>query len=151
MSVEIYVLSDKRLASMRDWQKAIDDEDFNLALSGGRSFGALSGYLPARLGPTQTGFECDHWSANRLMDENPDIDFGRRWKHALAFRWGGDLEACLSAYVAAAACARATGGIVLDCEEGKLLTPRQAREAAIKMRRDLPAVKNALRKIRNQF
>jgi hypothetical protein len=150
MSLEAFVLSDRRLASIQDWQQAIDAEGFKLALSAERSLDRLSGYLPALWEQTATGFECDHWNVAQLMDENSDIDFGHRWKHALAFRWGGDLDACLGAYMAATAYARATEGIVLDCEEGKLLTPQQARENVNRMERDLPALKNTLRKILNK-
>jgi hypothetical protein len=81
------------------------------------------------------------------MGENPDLNFDRRWNHAIAFRWGGDLDACLGAYMAATAYARATNGIVLDCEEGRLLTPQEARERVVKMERDLPRIKEALRRI----
>jgi hypothetical protein len=150
MSMEVYVLSDRRLTSIRDWQRAIDTEGFELVLSNERSFDSLSGHLPARLGRTQAGFECDHWNAIQLMNESSIVDFGHRWKHAIAFRWGGDLDACLGAYMAATAYAGATDGVVLDCQEGKLLTPQQARENVNRMERDLPAVKNAMRKILDQ-
>ena len=144
MSMEAYVLSDRQLASMVDWQRAIAREGFKLELSRERSFGALSGHLPALLGRKQAGFECDHWDASQLMDENSDIDFGHRWKHALAFRWGADLNACQGAYMALAAYARASAGVVFDCEEGKLLTPQQALDVARKMESNLPAIEKAI-------
>jgi hypothetical protein len=60
----------------------------------------------------------------------PDIDYGHRWKYALAFRWGGDFYALLGASIAAAAYATARQGVVLDCEENRILTAQQALEAA---------------------
>jgi hypothetical protein len=126
MSMEIYVLSDKRLASLAEWQEAIDAEGFGLELGAERSFDELRGHLPAQLGDERAGFECDHWDAADLMDTYPGLDYGRRWGHALAFRFGGDVHACLGAYMAATAYARATGGVVLACEELQLLMPQQA-------------------------
>jgi hypothetical protein len=128
MSMEMYVLSDKGLGSIADWQRAIEAEGFGLRLDTEREFDALGGHLPAHLGEQHAGFECDHWDAGELMDEDPSVDYGRRWKHALAFRWGGDLYACLGASIAATAYARATDGVVLDCEENRILTPPEALE-----------------------
>jgi hypothetical protein len=78
------------------------------------------------------------------MDEHSDVDFGHRWKHVLAFRWGADLDACQGAYVALAAYAKASGGIIFDCEEGKLLTPHQALNIARKMESNLPAIEKSI-------
>jgi hypothetical protein len=126
MSIEIYVLSDRRLASLADWQQAIEAEGFGLRLGTQRPFDDLHGHLAAQLGNEHAGFECDHWDAGGLI--YPELDYGHRWEHALAFRFGGDLHACLGAYMAATAYARATGGVVLECEELQLLPPQQALE-----------------------
>ena len=66
--------------------------------------------------------------AGELIDDYTDIDFGHRWKHVLAFRWGADFAACLSAYMAATAYAKATDGVVFDPQEGEVLTPPKALE-----------------------
>ena len=68
MSMEIYVLSDRRLASLSDWQEAIEAEGFGLQLATGRSLDDLRGHLPAQLGDEHAGFECDHWDAGGLME-----------------------------------------------------------------------------------
>ena len=62
-----------------------------------------------------------------------DIDFGRRWTQALAFRFGGDLHALWGAYAAAAAYAKATDGILFDGESGEVLAP----DSAVAVARDL--------------
>src|SRR5262245_16589678 len=116
MSMEIYVLSDQRLASVSDWQQAIEAEGFGLTLGTERSFDERRGHLPAQWADEHAGFECDHWDAEDLMATYSDLDYGHRWAHALAFRFGGDVHACLGAYMAATAYARATGGVVLECE-----------------------------------
>jgi hypothetical protein len=126
MSMEVFVFSDRTLNSVAEWQAAIDAEGFPLQVANGTPFESLSGFLPMLLEGRNTGCECDHFDAGELMEDFADIEFGRRWRHALAFRFGGDMDACISAYMAGAAYARATEGCVLDGEEGRLLTPREA-------------------------
>jgi hypothetical protein len=72
------------------------------------------------------------------------FDFGRPWKFVLSFRWGADLAACLAAYMAASADAKATDGVVFDAEEGRILTPQQALDRARQIEKDLPAVQAEL-------
>jgi hypothetical protein len=143
MSLEIHALSDRKLASIADWQQAIEAEGFGLQLSAARAFEDLKGFLPAQSGGTKTGFECYHDDARELLVEYDGIDFGREWKFALSFRWGGNLVACLAAYMAATAYAKATDGVVFDTEEGQILTPQQATEYARQMERDLPGCRRS--------
>lgn len=44
--MELYVLSDKQLSSMNEWQQAIDKEGFDLRIAADRSFETLKGHLP---------------------------------------------------------------------------------------------------------
>jgi hypothetical protein len=53
---QIFVLSDRRLGAIAEWQQAIDAEGFDLRL-----FEDLSGHLPAHRGEQHAGFECGHW------------------------------------------------------------------------------------------
>ena len=50
MSIEIFVLSDRALGTIAEWQQAIDAEGFDLRLDTSRPFNALSGHLPAHRG-----------------------------------------------------------------------------------------------------
>ena len=132
MSIEIFVMSDRRLGSIAEWQKAIEQEGFNLRLDDSRPFASIGGHLPAWRGSDPAGFECDHWDPADLLDDDDlaDIDFRRRWTQTLAFRFGGDFLALWGAFVAATAYARATGGVVFDGEGGEVLTPDKAAEIA---------------------
>lgn len=144
MSLEIYVLSDSQLNSLAEWQKAIDANGFALSLSVDRPFVALGGFLPVKLKGAPTGFECDHWPVRDVQEAYADISFGHQWRYCIAFRWGIDLKACLGAYIAAAAYANATNGVVLDCEQGELLSGKEALRAARDIERQLPALEQAL-------
>ena len=132
MSIEIFVLSDRKLASMAEWQQAIDQEGFDLKLDQSRPIEKLSGHLPAQRAGAHAGFECDHFDPAELLDaeELADVDFGHRWTQMLAFRFGGDFFALFGASAAAAAYARATGGVVFDGESGEVMQPDRAAEVA---------------------
>jgi hypothetical protein len=147
MSMEIYVLSDRPLSSMDEWQRAIAKEGSSLRISADRPIETLKGHLPAWWEEKRVGFECDHWDVRQIMAEYPDALFGRPWAHALAFRWGADLRACASAYMAATADAAASEGVVFDCEELKIKVPKQARETVRKIEAELPMFEARMKEI----
>lgn len=130
MAMELWVLSDIKLNSITEWQSAIDASGLPLRLSGQIAFQKLNGFLPAQLGRQQTGFECNHWPADQLIHDFPKVDFGHEWKFALACRWRGDFNELRAAWVAGAAYAQATNGILFDDQEGKIRSAEEAGEVA---------------------
>jgi hypothetical protein len=151
MSMELYVFSDHRLHSIRAWQRAIDAQGFPLQLSDQIPFAALQGALSVQLREKSTAFECDHWNASTMIAESPEINFDRHWKHALAFRWGSDAYAGAAAYLAGSAYAKATGGVLLDCEEGKIISAKRAAEIGFDIERSTPMIEAAVRKAIERF
>ena len=151
MSMELYVFSDQRLHSIRAWQRAIDAQGFPLQLSDHVPFAALHGALPVQVRSKSTAFECDHWNASEYMAESPNVDYGRRWKYALAFRWGADAYAGAAAYLAGSAYAQATGGVLLDCEQGKIISAKRAAKIGFDLERSIPMIEAAVRKVIEQF
>src|SRR5882757_1392417 len=95
MSIEIFVMSERRLGSIAEWQKAIEQEGFNLRLDASRPLEAIGGHLPAWRGSEPAGYECDHSDPADLLDDDDlaDIDFHRPWSQTLAFRFGRDFLA----------------------------------------------------------
>jgi len=71
--MELFVLSDRQLASIAEWQQAIAAEGFPLLLSTEIPFEALDGFLPAQLGEKPTGFECSHWDPRNLIDRHREF------------------------------------------------------------------------------
>jgi hypothetical protein len=128
MSLEFSVLSDRRLSSTAEWQQAIDTEGFPLRLDPECALAQTNGFFPAYFGDKLTGFECHHDDAGELIDSYPDVDFGRRWAYALGLRIVGDYDELRAAFMAAAAYARATGGVVWDGESGEVMSPDRAAE-----------------------
>ena len=147
MSMELYVLSDVQLPSIAAWQQAIDVDGFPLRLFTGRPFAELKGVLPIQLRDRQAAFECDHWNAAELMTELSDVDFGHSWKFVLALRWTGNPYEGIAAYMAGSAYAKATGGVVFDCEEGKTVSSERASEIAGEIERDIPMIEEMVRRM----
>lgn len=129
MAMEIYILSARAMVSIDEWQRSIDDSGFPLRLSTGIPFAKVRGFLPATLKGEDTGFECNHWQVSDVLDTY-HVDIPSQFVHALALRMMGRLPEVASAYMAASAYARATGGAIFDCEEGKFISPQRAAEIA---------------------
>jgi hypothetical protein len=155
MSMELRLLSDRRLSTVGEWQNAITAEAFPLQLSDETSLGAIGGFLPSHLSGKLTGFECNHWDANVVKVEYPTVDFGHDWKYVLALRWlGSKRDEMLAAWMAATAYARATGGVVFDELDSKIRTASEALEIVRDLETDDQhivdaAVKEALRRLRS--
>src|SRR5215469_7771028 len=69
MSMEMWVLSDRELASVSDWQAAIAAEGYPLQLADGVQLETHGGFLPAHLRGQRTGFECDPYPADEFLQE----------------------------------------------------------------------------------
>jgi hypothetical protein len=138
VSIEFSVLSDRKLASTAEWQQAIDAEGFPLRLDPTCALAEASGFFPAHFGGNLTGFECYHDDAGELIDEYDDIDFGHRWAYALGFRIGGDYDELRAAFMAAAAYARATDGVLWEGESGEVMSPDRAAEEARRIDAEAP-------------
>lgn len=138
MSMEICVLSDVQLSSVDEWQKAIDSEGFPLRLSYDKPLAQVGGFLPTFLNNERSGFECHHREPDDVVGAYPDVQFGRIWKYVLVFIWGGDLNEMQAAWMAAAAYAHATGGIVFDEDQGQIYNAGQAVQTAQDIVREIP-------------
>jgi hypothetical protein len=143
MSMEAYVLSTRRLSSQAEWQRAIDAAVFSVQLMSERPLLERRGHLPARWQGREAGFECGHGNAAELMQDYPEVDFGARWAHLLAFRWS-TLPGSAAAYCAAAAYAAAVNGVMFDPQEGPVMTPDQALDLARETEAGVPNIERRL-------
>lgn len=89
----------------------------------------------------------DHFDASELTAHYSDVDFGRAWQFVLAFRIGPSFKALLGAWIAAAAYARATEGIVFDETEAKLFSPDEALKLARDLQQDIPRLEQQLKEL----
>ena len=147
MSMEICVFSDNQLNATSEWQQAIDTASLPLRLSYEKPLAQAAGFLPAYLAGKPTGFEFRHRSLKDISASYSDINFGRNWKFAAVFIWGADLNEMQAAWMAAATYARATQGVLFDEQDGKLLSPDEALEAAQELKRTVPQAEAFLRSL----
>lgn len=151
MSIEISVLSDVQLSSVQEWQHAIDAEDFALRLPTDarvdKCGGTLSVYLRSKLTNVQYRIE----DSVQLMRIHRELHFDHEWKYRVSFPWIGDLDELDAAWVMAATYASATGGVVFDPQQGKVLKSQEAIRAVREMERARPAVEAAQQRIRQQL
>lgn len=150
MSMELYVLSDRQLSATDAWQQALDSRGAPLRLQMTFSL-AKGGILPVKFKEKPAAFECARWDAAALMAEASGVDFGRRWTYALALRWGGDPYGGIAAYLAGAAYATASNGIILDCEENKIITPARAGGIALEIEQFIPDLDRLVQKVIEDF
>jgi hypothetical protein len=143
--MEMHVFSDQQLNSMAEWQRAVDLEGYPLKFPPDTRFEAARGFLPCKLREKDTGFECYHDNAQNMMQHYGSDDFHRQWKYALGFRWRGDFTELQAAWMAAAAYAQATNGIIFDPEAGRSYSPQEAVKIVSDNEQELPAVEAAVR------
>jgi len=131
MSMEIHVLSDKKLPSASAWQNAIEAEGYDLVLDPEAEFDLMNGFMPATLRGAPSGFEGYHDDVQEVMEAYADMPYFQScpaWSHVLSLRWGGVFHEALSACMAAVAYAKATGGVIYEPQAGRALTLDEARE-----------------------
>lgn len=151
MSMELWVLSDRPLNSIAEWQAAIDVEAYSLDLAKDASFEKLNGFLPCHLRGELTGFECYHDDVAALMRNNAGFDFGHDWKYALCFRWlGSKQNETLAAWMAGTAYARATAGIIINDQDAQLRTAAQSAEVVRDIEFPSQAYEEAKRELRRR-
>jgi hypothetical protein len=160
MSMSLWILSNKQLNSIEEWQVAIDAEGYPLRLSAGMIFERLSGFFPMYLRGELTGFEFYHDDLAELRQldiaelkrANSHIDLDHDWKFMISFSWLGSKEdELLAAWMAATAYAHATDGIIFDGEGFRFVTSRQAREIVHEFEDPSSATMTAIRETRAQL
>jgi hypothetical protein len=130
--MELYVISPKRLDTIQEWQKAVNEFQFPIRLSEDVDFERTSGFLPVLLNGKLSGFECDHWTIDDIKESLSfhHIALDPNLKHVLAFRWGGNFDELICATQASTAYALATGGLIFDPQEGEMLSNEKSLELA---------------------
>jgi hypothetical protein len=151
MAMEMHVFSNRALTAIAEWQRVIDAEKFPLRLSSDVDLKVVRGFLPARLRGKATGFECYHDDAMEMMASYGHTSFDRAWSCAFGFRWIGNFTEFEAAWMAAAAYARATGGVIFDPEDSRLYTSDEAVAFARRIERELPALEAAVRNVSRKF
>lgn len=125
MSLDFYVLCNRPLSSLKEWQSSIAELGFDLEITSECKVASMAGFLPATLHGDHTGFECSVFSAEELMKTYDEIDFEGSWLFAYAM-YTGSVGGCVSALIAAAAIAKLTDGLAFDPQESLVMKPDEA-------------------------
>jgi hypothetical protein len=119
MSVELHVILDgSRLPDVRRWQQSIIELGFDAQLDPALNVAGDSGFVPAVLKGSPSGFEFDLSPARDIADTYPELrtQIAAR-DRAANFRFGGDLSEMACAMVASAALAKLADGIWFDPQD----------------------------------
>jgi hypothetical protein len=115
MAMELFVFSDQKLGSIAEWNAALAELGFEVVIEEGGGIAGLNGSWPTKLRGRDVWIEYNHWDAAEFLEDQKEyVKKERDWKYLLAFRWGSDIYAHPSVFMAAAAYAKATDGVVLD-------------------------------------
>jgi hypothetical protein len=151
MSMTICVLSDSRLLSTAEWQRAIDNKGFPLRLTDDAPLAGFGGEnVAAVLDDEKLEVECSVVDFNELKETYPDVSFSHDWTYVLAFTWSVNLIRARAIWMAAAAYAHATSGVIFDEQEGRLLTSSEALDVVRDIERSLPEIEAALQEFAQQ-
>jgi hypothetical protein len=143
MSIEIFVLSDSRLSSSKEWQVAIDAEGFTMQLSH-EPLEASGGSLTVQLDHKPTCLEYRFEEFGELKAFYKMVNFGQDWRYLLALPWISGFDGLSAAWMAATAYARAASGVVFDPQEAKLFDPDEARQVVRHIEKDRPRMETWL-------
>jgi hypothetical protein len=141
MAMQICVLTDSQLGSIAEWQKAIDAEGFPLRLSDADP----DRNLAARLRDEETSIEYGIYDFEELKQANGHVSFGHDWTYAITFTWSSDFAEEIAAWMAAAAYAHATNGVIFDMQEGKIFTAAESLKIAREVEQRRPTLEAMLR------
>jgi hypothetical protein len=130
MSMEMHVLFRGELPSKAALTRAMKELGFPFSIAPpGGSLEQQTGFMPMRFRRDEAGVEFDVFDGRADVEElsgehagSVDANFDR----SANFRWGGDESEMLAAMCAAAALAKLVDGVILEDEEGLLLSVDQA-------------------------
>ena len=150
MTMDAYVFSNRKVKSIKEWQKSIDNIGFKIKINSERDLERNSGHLPAEWETREAGFECGPGDIADLMETYNDIDFGGPWLHVYSFHWG-TLPACTGAVMAAAAYAHATDGLFFDPQDSLLLQSSAAIQYARETELSFPKIEARMAELRRKY
>lgn len=151
MAMELFVFSDRQLQTISEWNRALFEIGFDVVIEETGKIAELSGHQPTKLRGRDVWIEYDHFDPTEFFEELKEgVKKERDWRYLLAFRWGSDIYAHSAVFMAAAAYAKATEGVVLDEWEPIFRKWEEVAEIARQADLDTPKVEAWLREQQNR-
>ena len=125
MAVEMHVLFRGKLPDKKVLSRTMRELGFPLTVAAG-SLERQRGFMPMRLRREESGVEFDVFDGRDAVEELAGKDVDPGFDRSANFRWAGSEDEMLAGLCAAAALAKLVNGVVLEEQEGKLLSPDEA-------------------------
>lgn len=151
MAMELFVFSDRQLETISEWNMTLREMGFEVVIEESRQVPELGGSQPTKLRGRDVWIEYDHFDPVEFFEGLKEyVRKERDWRYLLAFRWGSDIYAHPAVFMAAAAYAKATDGVVLDEWEPIFRKWEEVAEIARQADLDTPRVEAWLREQQNK-
>jgi hypothetical protein len=121
MAVEMHVFFRGKLPDKKALSRTMRELGFPLTVAAG-SLEQQRGFMPMRLRREESGVEFDVFDGRDSVEELAGKDIDPSLERSANFRWAGSEDEMLAGLCAAAALAKLVNGIVLEEQEGKLLS-----------------------------
>jgi len=144
MSMEIYLLANETVPSLRAWQDAVDALNFDVRFVDQQELPTKETRIKAECQGRPVLLEIERVDLAYVRHAFPNVGFPDNVSFVHALRWNKTLEGGLAAYEVAAAYISAVKGLMIDTEEGELKTPVRAIEVARKTSAVMPEMKKLL-------
>lgn len=126
MTVDLYMLCDRPVMSVDEWQTAIDKLGFDLTLPMSLNVATATGALTARWRGEPVVFEFSAFPYQEIEEGNSGLDFERTWPNAYVMYTGSSFVGCAGVIIAGAALVHCTGGRLFDPQDSLILKPDEA-------------------------
>ena len=113
MSLEMIIfVRGREIPERGAWQHAIDSLGLPVKLDAETNLAMASGFSPAELNGTGSGFEIHLSSAREVLSSYPQLSESVADRdRAITFSWGGDLAECACVLAATAALVKECGAV----------------------------------------
>ncbi len=126
MTVDLYMLCDRPLTSVGEWQTAIDKLSFDIQLPTDLDVETARGALTASWRGEPVVFEFWPSDFEDIKETYPDLDFGQTWPNAYVTYTGASFGGFAGAVMAGVALVHCTGGRFFDPQDGRIMKPDEA-------------------------
>lgn len=126
MTMDFYMLCNRPLISVDEWQIAIDELGFGLKLPVTLNVMTAGGALTATWRGEPVVFEFSEFPYAEIEEGHPKLDFGQTWPNAYVMYTGSSFSGCAGAILAGVAIVHRTGGRFFEPQDSLILKPDEA-------------------------
>lgn len=126
MTMDFYMLCNRPLASVDEWQLAIDELGFDFQLPATLNVETSAGAVTAIWRGKPVVFEFTTFPYDEIEEGYSELDFEQTWPNAYVMYTGSSFSGCAGAVMAGVALVHCTGGRFFEPQESLILKPHEA-------------------------